>query len=276
MREPVLKQTVGDVLQDVLESVTEPLVVNPSGETLEELVTVLADRDEPSVRLLATAAVLKDARDDFLVASVMADLVAADRLELRASDAATTQIVVTDDDVVALVPAGDRVAGLTTANQTFVERANDYYGALWDEAGDFTLHAPGISRVRESLDAELGAAVTADFDAMLEALETARGNGEGLDEVEISLLVAANNEALFYDISSWGEDIGLASQATFSRYKTSLEEVGLLDTDKVPIPRGRPRQRLLLGDIKLREADVAELATTVQKRLGAATNTTRW
>lgn len=276
MHETVYEDTVADVLRDVLVSVSEPLVGNPSGETLEGVVTVLADRGELSVRLLATDAVLKDARDDFLVASVMADLVAANRLELRTSDAASTPVVVTDEDVVALVPAGDSVAGLMTDDPAVVESANDYYGALWDEAADFSLRTPGILRVRETLDAEFGPEVAADFDAMLAALETARGNGEGLDEVEISLLVAANNEALFYDISSWAEDIGLASEATFSRYKTSLEEVGLLDTETVPIDVGRPRHRLVLGDPQLREADAAELATTAQERLGAATNTTRW
>lgn len=274
MHETVHEDTVADVLRDVLVSDSEPLVGNPTGETLEGLVTVLADRDELSVRLLATKAVLNDARNDFQVASVMADLVAADRLELRTSDAVTTQIVVAEAAVAVLVQAGDSVAGLTTDDPAFVESANDQYGPLWDEAADFALYTPGISRVRETLEAQLGAEVAADFDAMLGALETARATGDGLDEVTICLLVAASNEALFYDLGKWGEEIGLASKATFSRYKTSLEDLGLLDTETVPVDVGRPRQRLVLGDDRLREADAAELANTAQASIAAATNST--
>ena len=80
----------------------------------------------------------------------------------------------------------------------------------------------------------------------------------------ISLLVAAKNEALLYDISKWGEDVGIASKATFSRTKTKLEDMGLLDTEKVPIDVGRPRLRLMLGDNRLRDADTDQLASVAQ------------
>jgi hypothetical protein len=48
------------------------------------------------------------------------------------------------------------------------------------------------------------------------------------------------------------------------------EEQGLLDTEKVPIDVGRPRLRLLLGDERLREADVEELPRVVRELLSAA------
>ena len=70
----------------------------------------------------------------------------------------------------------------------------------------------------------------------------------------ISLLIAAKNEVLLYDISKWGEDVGIASKATFSRTKSRLEESGVITTEKVPIDVGRPRLRLQLGDGRLREA----------------------
>lgn len=262
MSETVLDETLADVLRDVLTSMDHPVVVTSSIGTLEDLVSVLEDGTGTSVRLLATDSVRKEVMDDFVVASAVSDLVATDRIEFRTTDATTNQLVVGSESVVALVGAGDRVAGLGTDDRTFVRSANDHYGAIWDEAEPVTLHTPGISRVRETLADELGSAVRADFDAMLSALDTAKGNGEGLDEVTISLLVAANNEDLFYDISSWGEDVGLASEATFSRTKTRLEEMGLLETEKVPIDVGRPRQRLLLGDERLQGADPADIATT--------------
>jgi hypothetical protein len=91
-----------------------------------------------------------------------------------------------------------------------------------------------------------------------------------LDEVAVSLLVAAKHEQLLYDISHWGEDEGVASKATFSRTKTNLEEQGLLETEKVPIDVGRPRLRLLLGNERLREADAEELVGVAYEMLSAA------
>jgi len=121
--------------------------------------------------------------------------------------------------------------------------------------------------VQESLAGSLGDDTASDFDGVLASMETARGDGDDLDEVTVSLLVAAKNEELLYDISKWGEDVGIASKATFSRTKSELEEAGLLDTEKVPIDVGRPRLRLKLGDDRLREASAGELASVAQSVL---------
>lgn len=264
MQTNVLERTVAEVLDEALSSADEPFVVNPSRETLEDLVTVLEGTDGPSVRLLASEEVLKDVMDDFLVASVAADLVEAMQLELRTDGGMGNTLVVTDDSVVALVTAGNRVAGLATDDAEFVESAVDHYSSRWAEAEEFTLRTPAISRVRNTLEEDIGPDVANDFDDVLASLETARGEGDGLDEVTVSLLVAAKNEALLYDISKWGEDVGIASKATFSRTKTRLEDMGLLDTEKVPIDIGRPRLRLMLGDDRLRDAEIAEIASTTQ------------
>ena len=102
-----------------------------------------------------------------------------------------------------------------------------------------------------------------NFRTVLESVESLDDESE-LDEVGLSLLMAAEHGQLLYDISRWGEDTGVASKATFSRTKTRLEERGLIDTEKVPIDVGRPRLRLLLGDERLREADAEELTSAAQ------------
>ncbi|MFB6177166.1 MAG: DUF5821 family protein, partial [Halobaculum sp.] len=56
-------------------------------------------------------------------------------------------------------------------------------------------------------------------------------------------------------------------KATFSRTKTRLEDVGIVDTEKVPIDVGRPRLRLKLGDDRLREASSEDLASVAQSIL---------
>ena len=242
------------------------LAVHPSAEAIEELVEVLTELEGvPPVRLLAPEGVLKEVTGDFILASTAADRIEEGVLELRvAEEPPTNSLLITEEAITAVVNADDRVAGLMTEEEAFVGSANERYEGLWAEASDFSLRTPPISRVRETLADDLGSGIESDFDGVLASLETARGDGDGLDEVTISLLVAAKNEALLYDISKWGEDVGIASKATFSRTKTKLEDMGLLDTEKVPIDVGRPRLRLMLGDERLRDADADQLASVAQ------------
>lgn len=267
MQENVFKPTRAAVFQDVLTAVTEPTVVAPSAATVRALVSVLAELDGVSVRLLSTEAAFKDARGDFLVASAAADLVAVDRLEIRTSDEFALPVIIATEAVVALLPMGTRVAGLVTDDEPFVATATEHVAELWTAAEPATLHTPARSRVRETLEAEFGPDVAADFDAGLGALETARTSEAGVGEVTLSLLVAAKHEEQIYEISKWGDDVGLASEATFSLTKNQLEEQGLIESEKTQRERGRPRHRLVLADDRLRDADAVELATTAQKLL---------
>jgi len=269
MESNVIEGTLADVLDEVLAADDDGLyLVNPTPETIEDLVEVL-DADSPTVRLLAPEDTLKDVMDDFLVASSAADHVESGNLELRTAAGDANTLVVTDAAVVSLVSAGDHAAGLTTDDGAFVGGAHEQYSSAWDSAEEFNLRTPALSRVRNSLNEELGEPTARDFDSVLDSLETARGDGDGLDEVTISILVAARNEDLLYDISKWGEDVGIASKATFSRTKSRLEEMGLIDTEKVPIDVGRPRLRLKLGDDRLEDAETGELASVAQSMLAA-------
>jgi len=268
MEPNLLGRTVADVLEETLSSASGDLyVVDPARDTLEELVSVMSGTETPTVRLLATDRVLKDVMEDFLVASRAADLIEEERIEIRSYEGGENTLVISEETVLAVVRAGDHVAGLGTDDAEFVASANERYGSVWDDAAPYVLRTPAISRVRGSLGTDLGETTAADFEAVLNSLETARGDGEGLDEVTISLLVAAKNRELLYDISKWGEDVGIASKATFSRTKTRLEELGLLETEKVPIDVGRPRLRLMLGDDRLRDADAGELSSVAQSVL---------
>jgi hypothetical protein len=271
MSQNLLGTRVDDVVRTVLESEPGDLfVVNPAGETVEELVEVANDYEGalPSIRLLGDERTLKDVMGDFIVASSAANLVEAGDLDLRVTDdSGRSSMLVTADRTVALVEAGGLVGGLTTDDTEFTDTAYDAVTNDWEGADEFNLRTPAIDRVRESLDTDIGPEVEDDFEHVLESMETARGDGDGLDEVTISLLVAAKNRVLLYDISKWGEDVGIASKATFSRTKTKLEDLGLIDTEKVPIDVGRPRLRLKLADDRLEDAPPTELANVAQSVL---------
>jgi len=272
MSENLLVDGIDDLLRTELTAASsETYVVNPSEETIEELVTVMADLESPpAVRLLADEQSLKRVMEDFIVASRAANLVSDGSLALRTlADTPENSLLVTEEEVVAIVAAGETVAGLTTDDAAFVEHVRDQYSDVWDAATEYNLRTPPIAEVRSTLSANISEGTAADFDEVLASLQTARGNGDGLDEVTISLLVAAKNGELLYDISKWGEDIGLASKATFSRTKTKLEDMGIIDTEKVPIDVGRPRLRLMLGDDRLQNAETGELANVAQSLLSS-------
>jgi hypothetical protein len=267
----LLDREIAEILRAGIDDAPESLlVINPSADAIEKLVSVATDYDGelPTLRLLAAEGTLKNVMDDFIVASNAADLIDEGVLSLRTSaEVPSNSLLVTDEVVVALVTADDHVGGLTATDETFVADAVDSYTDEWDAADEFSLRTPPITRVRETLGEEISPEAQEDFDAVLSSMETARGDGDGLDEVTISLLVAAKNEALLYDISKWGEDVGIASKATFSRTKTKLEDMGLIGTEKVPIDVGRPRLRLKLANDDLREADTDQLAGVAQSLL---------
>ena len=251
-------ETLSDVLSAGVEAADDGLyVVDPDAAALSALVDALATAGAPPTTRVTTAeSALKTATDDFLVASRAADLVADETLSLAADDRTGHTLLVLEDAVHAVVRADDHVAALSTDDASFVETARDAARDRADAASAYSLRTPALSVVRETLAETAGQRALEEFDAALEACDEA---GVGVDEVTLSLLVAARNDVLLYDISRWGEEVGIASKATFSRTKSRLEDDGLITTEKVPIDVGRPRLRLLAGSDRLR-GDPAALA----------------
>jgi hypothetical protein len=267
MRTNVLGASPEEVLRTTLERTGgECYVVNPTVGTVEGLLSVLADLEPVSVSLLAEEATLRRIADTFTTASAAADRCEAGRLALRAAPDDGDALVVTDEAVVTLVDLDGVAGGLVAGEPALVAAARDRYETRWREATPFDIRTPTITRVRESLTGRLGAEAAADFDEMLGSVASARGGGP-VDEVAVALLVAARHGELLYDVSRWGEELGIASKATFSRKKTELEELGLLETERVPIDVGRPRLRLRLAEGRLREATPTEVVDAARAAL---------
>ena len=273
LSQPVRDVTRSSLLNAILEDESRDLVCTGFDEALvEALITVLRDRDgPPTVHLLTTKSVLRWVRDDFDLASKAADLVKSGTLSIQTEEGALeNQLVISDGSVVSLVTAGEHLVGLPADHKEFVGAVNEKWNDRWNRADEFSLRTPGCSQIEESLNKEFGSEVETDFQAMLEAVEGTRSD-ENLNVVDICLLVAAKHELLLYDISKWGENLGVASKATFSRGKNNLEENGLIKTEKVPIDVGRPRLRLLFGKDELENADIDQLPSVAQRLLSGAT-----
>lgn len=270
LRPSTVETATAEVFQDVLSGSSDGVLAIGLNETAtaDLLHSLDGMTDPPSVRLLTYESVLKWIREDFVTASVAAELVATNTLSAQMAEGPFENVLlVTDESVTAIISTKDDVVGLSTENPELVEGTRAYWEGLYKESGSFPLRTPAYSAVGDSLVAEFGPELVDDFQSMLDALESTRGQNP--DEVVIALLVAAKHEELLYDISRWGENIGIASKATFSREKMRLEEAGLIATEKVPVDVGRPRLRLLLGDERLRTEAADEFVSVVRDELPA-------
>ena len=275
--------SVAEVLRALLGERSESSGVFAVGFTEEPvaaLVEVLVDLDDPpSVRVLATESVLKWLRRDFHLASTAADLVAAETLSLQVPGEETFEpaLAVDEESVVSVVTAGSRAVGLGTDDAEFVANMRERCTTGWETGETFDLRTPPRTRVYETLTTEIGSDVAEDLHVMFEEVETLRTGGYGstaddtLDEVELTLLAAAKHEIQLFEISRWGEDVGLASKATFSRAKGNLEAQDVIATKKVPIDVGRPRLRLKLGADRLRDVEASDLPDVVQEMVASPT-----
>jgi hypothetical protein len=273
LRSDLHAEQSGDVLAEGIEAADEELwLVNPTHETMAEFVHTVRASGPPSppaepVRVLAAEEPLKRLNQDFVLASHAADLVGEGPLSVRLMEATPRySLLVTEQSVVSLVECERRVAGLTSTRDRFVEEAREESRRRWRRGEGFSLRTPPLSEIRGTLAAELDEQTAREFDRMLESLDAGAGP---LDEVALALLVAARNEQLLYDISRWGEEIQLASKATFSRSKNTLETAGLIETEKVPIEIGRPRLRLFLQE-EYRGLDTETLLARAQSAVESA------
>ena len=275
--------SVAEVLRALLGERSESsgvFAVDFTEKPVAALVEVLADLDDPpSVRVLATESVLKWLRRDFHLASTAVDLVAAETLSLQVPGEETFEpaLAVDEESVVSVVTAGSRAVGLGTDDTEFVANMRERCTTGWETGETFDLRTPPRSRVYETLITEIGSDVAEDLHMMFEAVEMTRTGGYGstaadtLDKGELTLLAAAKHEIQLFEISRWGEDVGLASKATFSRAKGNLEAQDVIATEKVPIDVGRPRLRLKLGADRLRDVEASDLPDVVQEMLASPT-----
>lgn len=237
----------------------QSIIINPSDTVLTALITELYSTDG-SARVLAVEDIVDTVLSDFLVASRAADLIESGRLTLRTLDEKPHLSGVVSTESLDILVSLDTHIESVTAKRAAASRVYTKFNTQWDDATEYTLRVPGRSRLMETLRDDLGHGVASDFEHMLSELDELPRDSD-INEVALALLVAAENEELLYDVSRWGEEVGLASKATFSRTKTKLEDWGHLDTEKVPLDVGRPRLRLLPG----RESpDLDGLSTTVR------------
>lgn len=223
-------------------------LVDPSRELLRVAVAAARRTERPAeLRVVAPGRRLRGFRNSFRVAARTAELVNAGHLEFRSHDSEAGATLLTTESSVHVplaVKSARRI--LPVEDDSFQEAAWAWSRERWTAGEEFELHTPPLAAVRETLTAEFGKPVAESFDEAVATVD--RGNADEFDPVMAVVLVAARHECQHYDLSRWGEELGFASRATFSRKKNKLERLDVIETEKVSVERGRPRQRLLLTD----------------------------
>ena len=254
-----MKYTLNSVLTEHIGRGDDYLyVVNPDRVLQTKLYQHLSEGDDiQNMRILADKDDLKQPLGDFKVATQIAALVERGDCKIRTLE---------EYDRTPLIGSSSGVSFWTQTEEgtfaTFQSTDSETTAVIesltneWETADEYSIRTPGLSRLRETMREELGEEFQRDFDMLLAEFDELRGTGDGFDEVSLAILAAARNELVAYNLTHWGEDVGLASKATFSRSKQALEEADLIETSKVRIELGRPRQRLHL---KNPDAEVTSL-----------------
>lgn len=243
-------------LADLRSSRRPVLVVGPSPDVLATVVDIV---DGIEVQMLAESAVVEAVTEDFLLASRLADRIEAETLELRVTDRPpVSNLCIGENRMIALVPVGTGYLAMEPATMGHVPHVRDRYIAQFSMASDYGIETPPISRIESTLIGTFDPAVESTFRALVREQPAIRTD-QRLDAVVLTLLTGAVHELPFNELTQWAEDMGIASVATFSRVKTTLEDAGAITTEPLPAEVGRPTFRLLLGAQLPADADPAEL-----------------
>ncbi len=262
----IFNQDLDSTLQTIfLENKGQIFVVGPSQRLIASLASLLFSiATPPSVRILSDFSAIKQATSDFITAAYLSDLSAVGTLELRTVEILpTSDLLLTSKSLITVIPAGNSTLTLTTPAQPITEDVYTFYDNLWSQSIPFHVTTPPLSVVLDSLQSRFGNNIESDFSAALPSLRKLPSIYDFIDEVALSLLVGARNQLLLYDLSRWGEDIGLASRATFSRTKQVLEQIDLITTETVPVSVGRPRLRLQLNHPNFQTCPPEKLLTEI-------------
>jgi hypothetical protein len=226
-----------------------------------------------TIRLVAPERVMKAIRDEFGTAGQLATLVEQEAIAFRVGDEADVgAYLASESGYTSFTGAraiGDEeppVIGLAGDDANTSATLHEQAEALWEAADEFRLRTPPLGPAIEGLGEEVGEGIMDDLEEVLASDRTARMVGTDVDVAIVLALLTARNSGVLYDLGNWAENFRVASKATFSRKKGRLEDLGLIETEKVHQEVGRPRQRLVLSD-DLEGLGPVELVTTADSVL---------
>lgn len=239
------------IVNDVIDGSSEVYLVGGHVEDIRSAVasvwTLRGEAGHSNIKLTLIGAkdVLKEALDDLVIGSWFSEMVKYGEGAVFVTDQKQSRLVIGDQSAYTVIdtPGGD--VYLSTDDGDSVQELKAKYDEIVDSESTFKIRVPTISSIRSSLDDVFDDGVIETFDEVFTHLSKEERQ---IKNTTIFLLIAAYEGLLQYDISRFGNDVGVASTATFSRDKGQLEDENLIETKKVPRDIGRPRLRIHLHD----------------------------
>jgi len=242
----------------------------------------------PTLTILAEETVLDGFTDSFRSASRLAALVEAGVCGVLTGISPQPSAVLAGRDAgCVLVPSSDgddtdsdrdssgNADGAVTPDR-WVQLGDDAslrdrYTSLIEESGEigeYGIRTPSRHRIyaafQNRCDDELADDVVRSLDA-----EPDPSGGDGcVDPRTRAYAVGVRHGALDGDLRRACEDAGLGSHSTFTRIKRELREAGLLTTESVPQPVGRPRERLVASGALAVAEEPEAVVTAIRAQLG--------
>lgn len=250
---------------DALTADADVLITSSRVSDFTDLLYALEEHDpQGEIRILTDDETAKAVRRRFLIASYLVDNIERGTVSIRQQSSHLPSFIIAGDEVTTITGVDESVLTVLTAdNEAFVTGTRERVEGRYGTAADVSFRTPAYSGMLDQLDEALGPEMRNDVETVLGAAVETRSDETSVDPVRLSILMGAKNEVQFYELGNWGESTGVGSKAKFSREKRKLEDVGLIDTEKIPKDIGRPRQRLVLGE-DVDDADPVELLSLVE------------
>lgn len=250
--------------------VSATTVVCRSVPQLDAIVGALENAADGEVRLLLSEDVSASLTRHDPVALRLVSQVEAHDVRVRSNSLASVLpcLVIKPDLVCSILL--DQTRNVLSIHSDFERTENPYevYTHLWEEGDPVSFRTPGLAEIVETAADELDPAFGRDLDEVYAGGPDADTTTDPLTVEEVVLLLAGKHELPFYDVKRWAEDVGLSSRSTLSRRRSSLEAIGLLESEKIPVDVGRPRLRLLLNRDAFDELDPSRVVETARRIRG--------
>ncbi|GAA0510151.1 hypothetical protein SAMN04488066_11710 [Halorubrum aquaticum] len=247
--DPLLVDPEPSLLSAVVETYREaaPELVDPDLSTLRATVEgesnpAATPPDLPSLTVLASPDAFETVADGFRDASRLAALVAADALEPLTLPEPQPNAVLAGETAGCVLVSSVGEPGWRRVGDDPTLRSR--YEPVVATAGEHRLRTPSRRRVYGAFRDRFGEAVAADVVRLLEPgpdLSAADPVGPRTR----AYVVGARHGAHDRTLRRACEDAGLGSPSTFTRVKRRLVDAGLLETERVARPVGRPRERVV-------------------------------
>ncbi|MBP1921131.1 hypothetical protein J2751_000114 [Halorubrum alkaliphilum] len=248
---PLLAAVIG-TYRDAYPDIVDPDLDALRDAAAEETGPLTDTPDLPTLTVLAAEGVVDAVTDGFHASSRLAALTEPGTVDLLtlaepqpnvvlAGEATGCVLVEDDGDDVDETPIDETRSRHRVGDDPSLR---DRYVGVVDDAPANRLRTPSRHRIYDAFVERCGPMVADDVIRILDAAPDLSGDDVVGPRIR-AYVVGARHGVLDHDLRRGCEDAGLGSPSTFTRVKRQLIDAGLVDTERVPQPVGRPRERIV-------------------------------